>query len=61
MEPRDRRLLKLIAISTTFIAVVLALGIAFAIVGTILVHAGGDSGHVITETTMFTVRQPHSP
>lgn len=51
MDPRDRRLLRLIAISTTFVAVVLALALVLAIVGVILVHVGGDSGHVLTVTT----------
>jgi hypothetical protein len=48
MDPRDRRLLKLIAISTTFIATVFALAIVFAIVGVLLVHVGGHSDQVIT-------------
>jgi|tagenome__1003787_1003787.scaffolds.fasta_scaffold18382832_2 hypothetical protein len=48
MDPSDRRLLKLIAISTTFVAAVLALAIVLALVGVILVHAGGNSGQVIT-------------
>ena len=55
MDAGDRRLLKLIAISTTFIAVVLALGIVLAIVGVILVHTGGHTDQVITG------RMPTSP
>jgi hypothetical protein len=48
MDSSDRRLLRLIAISTTFIAAVLALAIVLAIVGVILMHVGGNSDQVIT-------------
>ena len=51
MDPRDRRLLKLIAVSTTFLAAVVAGALILFFVQLALMTLGGDGGHVITVQT----------
>jgi hypothetical protein len=47
MDPRDRRLLKWIAVSTTFLAVVVALALLGSLLALVLVDTGGRAGRVI--------------
>jgi hypothetical protein len=61
MDPRDRRLLVWIAVSTTFLAAVALVAIAVTIVGVVLAHRGGHPGRVIEggpngPTTTFEIR-----
>lgn len=47
MDRRDRRLLKRIAVSTTFLAVVVALALLGSLLALVLVNTGGRTGRVI--------------
>jgi hypothetical protein len=48
MDPRDRRLLKVIAISTAFLASVVAVALVLFFVVFALMKFGGNGGHVVT-------------